>query len=182
MLCSYSPIALMFFAGLASLLFGLAVGLWVTSVAIDGTTIVEVGAQVSPVDGDDVVVERQVIELLAVPSPERLARAFVRGEAGNLPSVTDPAASRKMRGMRLAGLKWRCRTISSAIRWTADRSSWRSRRRGSRSTARAPGRASTRRPWRAASFQITTVRSVGVPVAPSSYAEVISVPCRPPGP
>lgn len=38
MLWSFSPIALLFFAGLASLLFGIAVGLWVTAVALGGQT------------------------------------------------------------------------------------------------------------------------------------------------
>lgn len=38
MLWSFSPIALMFFAGLAALLFGLGVGLWVTAVALGGQT------------------------------------------------------------------------------------------------------------------------------------------------
>ncbi len=38
MLWSFSPIALLFFSGFASLAFGLAVGLWVTAVAMGGQT------------------------------------------------------------------------------------------------------------------------------------------------
>ena len=70
MLWSFSPIALMFFAGLASLLFGLAVGLWVTAVALGGqspTAGTTVLAVVPFFCGFIMLVQALVLDIQATP-------------------------------------------------------------------------------------------------------------------
>jgi glycosyltransferase involved in cell wall biosynthesis len=70
MLWSFSPIALMFFAGLTSLVFGIAVGLWVTAVAIGGqspTAGTTVLAVVPFFCGFIMLVQALVLDILATP-------------------------------------------------------------------------------------------------------------------
>lgn len=70
MLWSFSPIALMFFAGLASLFFGLAVGIWVTTVAIGGqspTAGTTVLAVVPFFCGFILLVQALVLDIQATP-------------------------------------------------------------------------------------------------------------------